>query len=114
MREAVPGTIEWENRRNWGWWRDWKADPKIIAERKAERMKRRYKFIIGEPVGDYAGVPRSSSPVDGHIPTESYELGNRLMRFHRWSGIPGGGWWAEVGESGDEGGGERESGDSGE
>ncbi|KAI9641797.1 hypothetical protein NHQ30_009656 [Ciborinia camelliae] len=103
MREAKPGTIEWENRQNWSWWKGWKADPKVIATRKAERMKRRYTLLenLGEPVGTSPGVPQPFSPLeDGQISSERYELGNRLMRFHRWS-VAGGGWWAEVGETGE-------------
>lgn len=103
MREAVPGTKEWENRQNWNWWKGWKANPKTIAERKAERLRRRYTSLesLGESVTICPEVPKPFSPLeDGHISTESYELVRKLMRFHRWS-VAGGGWWAEVGESGE-------------
>ncbi|ESZ91379.1 hypothetical protein SBOR_8231 [Sclerotinia borealis F-4128] len=101
MREATPGTLEWENRQNWIWWKGWRADLKIIAERKAERMKRRYTFLesLGEPVKIDPGFPKPFAPLeDGHISTECHDISGRLMRFHRWS-VAGGGWWAEVGAS---------------
>lgn len=59
-------------------------------------------MIKGEPIKVCLGNPVPFSRLeDGQVATESYELGNSLVRFQRWSGVPGGGWWVEIGESGE-------------